>query len=1716
MHNKLRPAWVDGQLAYFDGMGADLRIKVLGDLAIVKDGTVSVVTNSRQSRLLAALVLVPSGLTHDQLAERVWDDVDRPENPTPSVRTYVNRLRQQFGDDNGLLIVTRPGGYTLDMELASVDAREFEDLVGEEANLLDPRERADLLTRALDLWDVGAFGRLAELEWVMPEAVRLEELRLAATEGLLRARLDLGQPSEVVAEAEQLLSDHPYREGLREIQIVGLYRSNRQVDALRAFEDHRSRLVEDLGVDASPNLRRLEHLVLTQDPSLDMVGGMGRPLRGYRLRELIGSGSFSLVYRGNQPSVGRDVAIKVIRSELANRPRFISQFQAEAQTIARLEHPHIVPLYDYWREPDKAYLVMRLLPGNLADLIAEGDLDSVRIFDVIDQVASALDFAHRSGVIHRDVKPANILLDLEGNAFLSDFGIAVDELVAAEAETGITSSSGDYRAPEYASGERAATAVDVYALGLVAREALAAAEHLETEFEPLIRKATARDPNERHRSPRELAAELRAALEGRTVPRQIAEAHENPYRGLSPFEEADAAVFFGREELVEELATRLISEQERFLSIVGASGSGKSSVVLAGLVPKIRLEGDPWLVTFMRPGPDPFASLTRALEAVAVSTSVDLGAVLSGSDDGLDRVVDEVLQEGMRLLLIIDQFEELYTASTDVDLQERFLRLLTQAVTGPGLLHVVITLRADFYDRPLELPDFARVFTDSVVTVGSMGPSELESAITGPAEKVGVEVEPALLGTLVAEANSRIGALPLLQYTLTELYETRDGGGLFLDTYTSIGGLTGVLRARAEDFYRSLGRSRRDGLKNLLIRLVDVSDRTITRRRMLRATALQLDGVDEQLVERLAALRLISLDREPESREPVVEIAHEAVIAEWPRLAGWLDEHREMLLMSRRLTGALEEWEQSGRNDDFLLAGDRLAGLVPLKSSGVLTSDESNFLLLSERSENAREAKRRRRRTVIGATLGAAAVLVVALGALAVSRQRAAVIERDTRAQTELVNRSLYEAHQNLDLALLLAVEAYRRDPSPESAAALFGVLSRVTPGLEAIEESAHQGPAKPLQCKSSTPAPGVFASVADGAGPEGELVITDASSGHVDVRREVPFTCEVQVLPDGGFLGATRSEGIPFPPVLVSLDGGVTKFGPEIRRVLTQLSDGRLFGELMPDGGFSETGALVVLDPASGDVIEETGIDSLELIVDSNERHAVTQKLTELPNETGATIERGLLDLDTYDWTALPEDLDGLYFWAPAGSELLVLSGGDLLRIDLEGEVTAEITIPLHGEPLNGNRGDFDGEGFHYENAEPAFLPSFSPDGTTVAITTTEGVELFTYPEFSSVGTPIPMPQPISGVSLIDSSTLASQDASGVVYVMDIDVPAPLEAHVPFNESDGVLFLPSPEYGAIEFGDFGQGDEFRHIDLSNGQIFDEALQLGIPPEARRDAHPLTDGRWVVFLAGLEMAVLDSSGTELLRTPMWPDGARDETVHVGHDDWVRILYATEHNGGPPSVVQIRSVNVADPAVETSADIAVEGWVNPPLSNEAGFWTTLEDGRIEVFDWDGSRRGILEGDLGRASSLGPDGRLLAVVNSDRTVTVFDTSSGRIAAHLQAGSHYEPPLFVDGEGLVVRSAEGAVQLWDIPTERTIGTLASAPEWPPFETFPPGFDPLVSRDGQSIWFTQEGVFVRVLIDPDSWAEAACESAGRSLTQAEWVEFVPFDEPYRDACQL
>ncbi len=468
-----------------------LAVSILGTLEANVAGRPIVIGGAQQRRLLAHLALSPGHTRSlDSVVSALWPDGTSPNDARQSVHTAVSRLRSAVGDPT--IVVTQGGGYAL--HAADTDAVQFIELVRTGRQATDDNSRVDCLRQALALWRGPAIEEFAHEDWARPDAVLLDESRAHAADELAEALLRLGLHEDAAVELEGAAARSPLRERTHRLHMYALNASGRAAEALRVYQTYRQRLATDLGLEPSHEIRRAEaEIAAGTAASFRSQTPGSQHLKSYQIAEQIGAGAFSVVYRGRQPSVDRDVAVKVIRAELADRPEFVRRFEAEAQLVARLEHPFIVPLYDFWREPGSAYLVMRLLRGGtLESVLRTGPIEATSALRMIHQVGSALETAHHAGVVHRDVRPGNIMLDEEGNFFLADFGIAVSapemnpgfsdsqtlESAPGETPTDLLVSAASVGSPAYASPEQlrrkvVGKATDIYALGICLFEVLA-------------------------------------------------------------------------------------------------------------------------------------------------------------------------------------------------------------------------------------------------------------------------------------------------------------------------------------------------------------------------------------------------------------------------------------------------------------------------------------------------------------------------------------------------------------------------------------------------------------------------------------------------------------------------------------------------------------------------------------------------------------------------------------------------------------------------------------------------------------------------------------------------------------------------------------------------------------------------------------------------------------------------------------------------------------------------------------------------------------------------------------------------------------------------------------------------------------------------------------------------------------------------------------------
>jgi WD40 repeat protein/DNA-binding SARP family transcriptional activator len=462
----------------------------------------------------------------------------------------------------------------------------------------------------------------------------------------------------------------------------------------------------------------------------------------------------------------------------------------------------------------------------------------------------------------------------------------------------------------------------------------------------------------------------------------------NPYKGLRAFTEADSFDFYGREEIGTELLAML--EHDRFVAVVGPSGSGKSSVVLASLVPALRRHRT--AIALLTPGDHPFEELETALLRVAVNPPGSLMEQLLADDRGLCRAVKRALpDDDSELIVIVDQLEELFTLVPDEQTHARFLAALGRAVVDPRCrCRAVVTLRADFYDRPLRHREFAELLRGRVLPLPPLSPDELERAISAPAAAVGVALEQGLLSEIVADVLDEPGALPLLQYSLTELFDRRAGTTLTREAYREIGGVSGALASKADELYGELSDDGKAAARQLFLYLVAPAEGEASTRRPVDLDDLDSLDVDHDALARcldaFGASRLLTFARDARTGAPTVQIAHEALLSEWQLLRDWIDDSRASLRAQRRFAVRAAEWEESSRDPSFLLRGGELAQFEAATAESKLaqTERERDFLQSSVAARQAQLASERRAVTRLRALAGVLALAVLVAVAFAV------------------------------------------------------------------------------------------------------------------------------------------------------------------------------------------------------------------------------------------------------------------------------------------------------------------------------------------------------------------------------------------------------------------------------------------------------------------------------------------------------------------------------------------------------------------------------------------------------------------------------------------------------------------------------------------------------------------------------------------------------------
>ncbi|HEU4735045.1 MAG TPA: protein kinase [Kofleriaceae bacterium] len=729
---------------------------------------------------------------------------------------------------------------------------------------------------------------------------------------------------------------------------------------------------------------------------------LGETVGRYQVRRLLGKGGMGQVYLARDVVLGRSVALKIVGPGKTGGFQ-TERFLHEARAIARLNHPHVVQLYDFGEYKGGLYLALEYVEGGtLRERAQQGSLGIDEVLRHARAIADGLAHAHAQGVYHCDLKPSNVMVGKDGRVRVVDFGIAR----TGENAAGTQSGTPDWMAPEQWTGSPATDRVDSWALGIVIAQLLTGKHPLGDDTTQ--RCNAARDPSRvpvwrpdrpdvpvavidlitRSLDPapkqRPSAAEWARVLDTVILEgRGDAAVEDGPYRGLASFDEKHARFYFGRELEIDAFLERM--RDAPHLPIVGPSGAGKSSFLHAGVIPRLRAR-EPWTVIAFRPGSDPVGALARhVLAAIHHELRSEARPTESQHKAQVQAFRAELLEtptllaarlatiahvHGSRVLLAVDQLEEAFTQGAGESERQHFLHMLLAAADDPlDPVRVVVTVRDDFVGKLAGLR--------SLFVVKKLGIEDVRRTITGPLGRYDYQFDdPAIVDDLIAEVGSAEAAnLPLLQFACRTLWDGRDvpRRRLLRATYREMGGLAGALARHADHALAELSPDEHRLARQLLLQLVvGTTRRSVARDQLIAAAGPEADAV----LDRLLSARLLAQRNQGDGEAPLIEIAHESLVQTWSQLARWLDESREERRLLEELADAARLWERRGKRPEDTWSEAELATTRhrAAQLGLALPPRIEEFFAAGDRRHQAR---RRRRRVRYGIALAIAIIAAV-------------------------------------------------------------------------------------------------------------------------------------------------------------------------------------------------------------------------------------------------------------------------------------------------------------------------------------------------------------------------------------------------------------------------------------------------------------------------------------------------------------------------------------------------------------------------------------------------------------------------------------------------------------------------------------------------------------------------------------------------------------------
>jgi WD40 repeat protein len=783
----------------------------------------------------------------------------------------------------------------------------------------------------------------------------------------------------------------------------------------------------------------------------------GRILGGrYRIRSLLGRGGMGEVWRALDLKLRVDVALKALRASLSAEPRALESLHQEVRAARQVVSPNVCRIFDLIELDGRELVSMEYVDGmTLAGVLASrSPLTADEAREIAAQLLAGLEAIHAAGLVHRDIKPENVMLTRAGRLVVMDFGLA--KALASE-RVGTVAGTAAYMAPEQAGGEALDARADVFSAGIVlaellspagirqreAREAIWAGVHrsppevADTPWAPILRKAVAPRKEDRYPS----AAALARALEEVTLRVAGAELLE-PYPGLASFGAKNADYFFGRELEIEAMWRKL--RRPHLLALVGPSGAGKSSFLRAGLIATAPAG---WRSVIATPGDRPFKSLAQALIPELSGDPEGLELLLRIEEpDAAVAVCERWRRRHDQALVVLDQFEELFTQNPPA-VQAAFVALVGRLALDADV-HVLLALRDDFLFRCHAHEPLQPILSD-LTLLGPPTGAALRRALVQPALKCGYRFEDeALVDTMLGEVESERGALPLLAFAAAQLWQRRDRerGVLTREAYSAIGGVGGALAQHAEATLERIGQGRVAIVRELFRNLVTAqwTRATVDREELLSVFANGPAGFSReaaaQVLDVLVDARLLTSYELPaaegeSSGHQRIEIIHESLLSQWPRLVRWLAQDQEGALLRDQLRQAARMWEERRRPEDLLWTGTsfREYELWRERYAGQLSAAEEDFArAMTDRTRR----RQRQRRLSVAAVVGMALAVASGMGVLwrksEAARAQAVEAARQAEAQ-RLFALGQLEVERNPTAAVAYSLASLEQDDTPHA-----------------------------------------------------------------------------------------------------------------------------------------------------------------------------------------------------------------------------------------------------------------------------------------------------------------------------------------------------------------------------------------------------------------------------------------------------------------------------------------------------------------------------------------------------------------------------------------------------------------------------------------------------------------------------------------------------------